>query len=107
MNISPSITPKVTPISDYVTYASLQPGYYSIKRSVIDNCFKGNIRFVTAYFHVLSYLCEYLLELLELSESIWFSFHPCAFYSFILLRVHSIRTSFISHLLNLLQSTKI
>ena len=38
----------------------------------------------------LIYLCEYLLELLELSRSIWFSFCPHAFYSCILLRVHSI-----------------
>ena len=37
--------------------------------------------------------------------SIWFSFYLYAFYSCI--RVHSIRTSFISLLLNLLQSTKI
>ena len=42
-----------------------------------------------------------------LSRSFWFSFYPYTFYSCILLRVHSIHTSFISPLLNLLQSTKI
>ena len=52
-------------------------------------------------------LCEYLLELLELSRSIWFSFYGYAFYSSILLTAHSIRTSFISTLFHLFQSTKI
>ena len=47
-------------------------------------------------FDALSYLCEYVLELLELSQSIWFSFYQYAFYFCILSRVHSIRTSFIS-----------
>ena len=47
------------------------------------------------------------MKLLVLSGSIWFSFYPYTFYSCILLRVHSIHTSFISPLSNLLQSTKI
>ena len=42
-----------------------------------------------------------------MSWSIWFSFYPCAFYSFFRFRVPSISTSFISPLLKLLQSTKI
>ena len=67
-----------------------------------DNCFKRSTRSITLCFDALSYLCEYLLESLELSRSSWFSFYPHAFYSCILLR-----TSFISPLLNLLQSTKI
>ena len=50
---------------------------------------------ITPYFHALSYLCEYLKELLMLSRSIWFLFYPYTFYSCILLRVHSIHTSFI------------
>ena len=48
--------------------------------------------------HLVLMLCligEYLLELLELSQSIWFSFYQYAFYSCVLLRVHLIRTSFI------------
>ena len=51
---------------------------------------------ITPCFDALSYLCEYLSELLELSRSIWFMFYQYAFYSCILSRVHSIRTSFIS-----------
>ena len=54
-----------------------------------DNCFKRNIRSITPCFDAVSYLCKYLLELLELSRSIWFSFYPYAFYSYILLSVHS------------------
>ena len=76
------------------------------KDQFFDNCLKGNVRSIKTCFDALSYLCEYLLKLLDLSPSIWFSFQPCTFYSFIL-RVCSIRDSFISHLLNLLQSTKI
>ena len=38
-----------------------------------DNCFKRN-KFYYTLFDDLSYLCEYLLQLLELSQSIWFSF---------------------------------
>ena len=65
------------------------------------------MRPITPYCHALSYLCEYLMELLVLSSSIWFLFYPYTFYSCILLRVHSIHTSFVWPLLNLLQSTKI
>ena len=64
-----------------------------------DNCFKRSIRSISPCFDALSNLREYLLELLELSRSIWFSFYRYAFYSCILLRVHSIRTSFILPLL--------
>ena len=51
-------------------------------------------------FDAFSYFCEYLLELSELSRSIWFLFYPYTFYSYILLGVHLIRTSFISSLVN-------
>ena len=37
------------------------------------------MRSIAPCFDALSYLCEYLLELLELSQSIWFSFYPYAF----------------------------
>ena len=40
---------------------------------------KGNICSIRPCFDALSYLCEYLLELLELSRSIWLSFYPYAF----------------------------
>ena len=60
----------------------------------------------TPCFDALPYLFEYLMELLELSQSIWFSLFPYTFYSCIPLRVHSIRNSVISLLLNMLQSTK-
>ena len=43
--------------------------------AVLDNWFKRNILSITPCFDALSYLCEYLLELLELSRSIWFSFY--------------------------------
>ena len=46
-------------------------------------------------------LCEYLLETLMTSWSIWLSFYPYAFYFCIPLRVHSIHTSSISSLLRL------
>ena len=46
------------------------------------NCFKRNIRSITPCFDALSYLCKYLLEIPELSRSIWVSFYPYAFYSF-------------------------
>ena len=49
-----------------------------------DNCVKRNIRSFTACFDALSYLCEYLLELLM------------PVYSWIVLRFHSMRTSCIS-----------
>ena len=62
------------------------------------NCFKGNIRSITPCFDALSYLYEYLLELLDLSRSIWFSLNP---YAFIILRVHSLGTSVVSPLLRL------
>ena len=55
---------------------------------------------VPPYFDVLSYLREDFLELLKLSRSIRFSLYPFACYSCIPLRVHSIRTSFISPVLN-------
>ena len=69
-----------------------------------DNCFKGNIRSTTPCFNALSDLYECLLEFFGLSQSVWFSFYPCAFYSF--------KASFNTYLnyftfLNLLQSTKI
>ena len=52
----------------------------------------------------LPYLCEYLLELLKLSQSIWFSFHLCTSYSF----EGSFDTCLIHFtFINLLQSTKI
>ena len=56
-----------------------------------ENYFSINVRSITPYFHVLSYLCEYLMGLLVLSHTIWFSFYPYDFYSCILLRVHSIQ----------------
>ena len=74
---------------------------------VLRQLLRKKIRSITPYFDALSYLCEYLLVLLELSQSIWFSFYPYAFYSCIVLRVHSMHASFISPLLNLLQSTNI
>ena len=39
------------------------------------------MRSIAPCFDVLSDLCEYLLELLELFRSIWFSFYLYAFYS--------------------------
>ena len=51
---------------------------------------------ITPCFDALSYLCEYLFELVELSKSIWFLFYQYTFYSCILSRVYSIRTSFIA-----------
>ena len=51
----------------------------SSKDQFYDNCFKGNIRYVTHCFDALPYLCEYLLGLSELSRSIWFSFYPVFF----------------------------
>ena len=64
-----------------------------------DNCFERNIRSITSCFDVLSYLCEYLLELLELYQSNWFSFHPYSFYSCILLRlIASLATAHKNHL---------
>ena len=70
------------------------------KDQVYENCFKRNIRSITLCVDTLSYLCEYL-ELLGLSRSIWFSFHPYALCSCILssLGVNSIGISFISPLL--------
>ena len=59
-----------------------------------DNSFKRNIPSIAPCFDALPYFCEYLLELSELSRSIWL-FYPYAFYSYILLGFHSIHTSFI------------
>ena len=59
--------------------ASLQQGYYIVSKDQFkDNCFKTNICSITPCFDALSYLCEYLLELLELSTSwsILFLFYP-------------------------------
>ena len=68
-----------------------------------DNCFKGSIvKFNTPCSDASFYLCEYLSEILELCG---FSFHPCDFHSFILVKVHSICTS-LFHLYFVLQSTK-
>ena len=63
-----------------------------------------NILFITLCFDVLSYLTEYLMELLDgvirvVSVNFVLSAHLLFLYS---LRVHSIRTSFILNLSNLL-----
>ena len=80
--------------------ASLQPGQF------YDNCFEGNIRSITPCFGALSSLrtCWSYWSCLGQfgSRFIHTPFIPVFF-----LRVHSTRISFISPLLNLLQSTKI
>ena len=45
-----------------------------------DNFIKGVIRSITPFFDALSYLCEYMLELLEISRSIRLSRDLSEFY---------------------------